>query len=55
MLSQNLSFKPYYKWITFNIGTVIVGLCEGRHGFKPYYKWITFNIMKKVIGVSYKD
>ena len=38
------SFKPYYKWITFNTNTIktllraIAGGC-----FKPYYKWITFN------------
>ena len=37
------SFKPYYKWITFNMHQekmkriLIVS-------FKPYYKWITFNI-----------
>ena len=38
-----MSFKPYYKWITFNIKwTVILGSIA--LGFKPYYKWITFNI-----------
>ena len=36
------SFKPYYKWITFNTRK------ELRRNFyncsfKPYYKWITFN------------
>ena len=39
-----LSFKPYYKWITFN---TLVKLYKERyvkgHRFKPYYKWITFN------------
>ena len=38
-----LSFKPYYKWITFNIDkpeSVQFDEC----GFKPYYKWITFNM-----------
>ena len=39
-----MSFKPYYKWITFNIKwTVILGSIA--LGFKPYYKWITFNII----------
>ena len=41
---SDLSFKPYYKWITFNThwsdqwNATINAL-----GFKPYYKWITFN------------
>ena len=38
-------FKPYYKWITFNIKQIInatKGIFE--ESFKPYYKWITFNI-----------
>ena len=41
-----LSFKPYYKWITFN--TVELSKEMARRifrGFKPYYKWITFNTM----------
>ena len=38
------SFKPYYKWNTFNTelaekGYQVVELS----GFKPYYKWNTFN------------
>ena len=37
-----ISFKPYYKWITFNTFGHLLRkmqlLC-----FKPYYKWITFN------------
>ena len=42
-----MSFKPYYKWITFNTNKendfkVEVG---DTLGFKPYYKWITFNTM----------
>ena len=39
------SFKPYYKWITFNI-TVAPNQVSAitADGFKPYYKWITFNI-----------
>ena len=45
-LNMLQSFKPYYKWITFNtywkhsayIGTY-------WFSFKPYYKWITFNTL----------
>ena len=41
------SFKPYYKWITFNtlkLGAIgLYLLC-----FKPYYKWITFNTLDGV-------
>ena len=43
----NWSFKPYYKWITFN---TVYNLRDQLHldslGFKPYYKWITFNTKK---------
>ena len=46
MIGDGYRFKPYYKWITFNISSFIqyslVLLC-----FKPYYKWITFNIVIK--------
>ena len=37
------SFKPYYKWITFN--TLSKNISNTFHilSFKPYYKWITFN------------
>ena len=41
----NASFKPYYKWIIFNIS--ITDLSAGNRNafsFKPYYKWIIFNI-----------
>ena len=36
-------FKPYYKWITFNI---FINSCfnNSKLSFKPYYKWITFNM-----------
>ena len=42
-----LSFKPCYKWITFNI--TVKNNVEGGTimSFKPCYKWITFN-MKSV-------
>ena len=36
------SFKPYYKWITFNT-MYVAEENGGLAGFKPYYKWITFN------------
>ena len=44
LIIQNLSFKPYYKWITFNTVFLIRGAAKaGKARFKPYYKWITFN------------
>ena len=39
---KRLSFKPYYKWITFNTITGIM-VSFTFISFKPYYKWITFN------------
>ena len=44
------SFKPYYKWNTFN--TFGYNECMARcvYSFKPYYKWNTFNTLQK--GVS---
>ena len=36
-------FKPYYKWITFNISEQQTDFLLIK-SFKPYYKWITFNI-----------
>ena len=44
------SFKPYYKWITFN--TEECPQSPRRAGelcFKPYYKWITFNTLPVMI------
>ena len=38
------SFKPYYKWITFNMIIQNLLLMED-YSFKPYYKWITFNMI----------
>ena len=37
------SFKPYYKWITFNTRKEKESIWRSRYSFKPYYKWITFN------------
>ena len=36
------SFKPYYKWITFNT-VMSYNVNDLEMSFKPYYKWITFN------------
>ena len=41
----SLSFKPYYKWITFNT-LILAPLAVSTQSFKPYYKWITFNTEK---------
>ena len=42
------SFKPYYKWIIFNITIKDYGAKAGDMvSFKPYYKWIIFNIRKR--------
>ena len=38
-----LSFKPYYKWITFNTLILEDIAFSMTYSFKPYYKWITFN------------
>ena len=37
------SFKPYYKWNTFNTIIDKDGSIVKDYGFKPYYKWNTFN------------
>ena len=44
LFSISVSFKPYYKWITFNMNRLIL-FDKKNYGFKPYYKWITFNIV----------
>ena len=41
-VTNSASFKPYYKWITFNT-EFLHSLIQLYHSFKPYYKWITFN------------
>ena len=40
------SFKPYYKWIIFNIDKES-SYYSRIYSFKPYYKWIIFNIESK--------
>ena len=37
------SFKPCYKWNTFNTFEEINHFSDGEWGFKPCYKWNTFN------------
>ena len=46
------SFKPYYKWITFNTDNYGI-LVLSMHRFKPYYKWITFNTLTKGMNVVF--
>ena len=36
------SFKPYYKWNTFNT-FIPIFIHFTNWSFKPYYKWNTFN------------
>ena len=44
------SFKPYYKWITFNTYTEWERFNIIKNwSFKPYYKWITFNTCLNLI------
>ena len=47
--SPRRSFKPCYKWITFNTVFFICSTEEALSvlGFKPCYKWITFNTDSK--------
>ena len=50
-----VSFKPYYKWITFNTETKYKpSSIDYSLGFKPYYKWITFNTCKDKEAIKNK-
>ena len=51
---SNISFKPYYKWNTFNTSGVAIASSIVNLSFKPYYKWNTFNTYKKIKTVCYK-
>ena len=42
------SFKPCYKWNTFNTDKVLSCRVNGNLCFKPCYKWNTFNTQKIV-------
>ena len=44
------SFKPYYKWITFNTSTATQNSNTYIPSFKPYYKWITFNTYEMLVN-----
>ena len=47
----NISFKPCYKWITFNtISDNIYSITYQWVSFKPCYKWITFNTILIPLG-----
>ena len=49
-----ISFKPCYKWITFN--TEVEGnylMCVSVKSFKPCYKWITFNTLTEGIDAVF--
>ena len=43
--STYFRFKPYYKWIIFNICYCMADKAK-LDSFKPYYKWIIFNIQE---------
>ena len=45
-----MSFKPYYKWNTFNTDWFYFD-GYGNFGFKPYYNWNTFNTIWEVSEV----
>ena len=49
----SISFKPYYKWITFNIMLQCLVFLLVKISFKPYYKWITFNILANVVKFTW--
>ena len=40
-----LSFKPCYKWNTFNTKHKNLGYINIKINFKPCYKWNTFNTL----------
>ena len=50
---DDLTFKPYYKWITFNTQASLQHKEVYSLSFKPYYKWITFNTVYSFHKLSY--
>ena len=42
----SVSFKPCYKWNTFNTNGQLYDAFN-KYCFKPCYKWNTFNTVKK--------
>ena len=54
--TYTLSFKPYYKWNTFNTMSAMKTLMDfHKESFKPYYKWNTFNTWNKVIAPKFAE
>ena len=47
----NLSFKPCYKWITFNTLRYTAYTTNKKRRFKPCYKWITFNTNQNTVDL----
>ena len=47
------SFKPCYKWITFNTLYTTNIYVVSIFSFKPCYKWITFNILTESIDAVF--
>ena len=56
MNKEGLSFKPCYKWNTFNTFASTSAI-DPALSFKPCYKWNTFNTLKeenmKSLGVVF--
>ena len=52
--SEFESFKPYYKWNTFNTKQTILVIGIGL-SFKPCYKWNTFNTVEVEFGYDRED
>ena len=50
-LVETLSFKPCYKWNTFNTWMVLDMKVKQYYGFKPCYKWNTFNTIDTITDV----
>ena len=48
----SFSFKPYYKWNTFNTNKTNVLADIADTSFKPYYKWNTFNTLFLLFKIS---
>ena len=56
MVLNDIGFKPYYKWITFNTSVHPFEHIDNYGSFKPYYKWITFNteLKESPLEMTYK-
>mgnify|MGYP001682372640 CR=1 FL=1 len=50
---KKASFKPYYKWIIFNIKSKRIKGSSIKESFKPYYKWIIFNILSSKKNIDF--